>query len=203
MVAMDGPGWRCLWDAGCTLGEGPIWGGARRPRPLRRHRTVAGSPLRPGNRRAGQLDRAVPRRLDRGARRRRVRRGDAGRLRAARPRRRQLRGHRPSRSRPAGQPLQRRQGRSARDVLGRHDGRPQGRSVGRALRAAPRPGRGRRSTSATASPTARRSAPTGGRSTTPTRSTRRPSPSISSPGGGSPTVACSATGTTSAGSPTG
>ncbi len=23
--AMDGTGWRCLWDAGCTLGEGPIW----------------------------------------------------------------------------------------------------------------------------------------------------------------------------------
>lgn len=24
-TAMDGPGWRCLWAAGCTLGEGPIW----------------------------------------------------------------------------------------------------------------------------------------------------------------------------------
>lgn len=23
--AMDGPGWRCLWDVRCTLGEGPIW----------------------------------------------------------------------------------------------------------------------------------------------------------------------------------
>lgn len=22
---MDGPGWRCLWDLGCDLGEGPIW----------------------------------------------------------------------------------------------------------------------------------------------------------------------------------
>ena len=27
MATMDGPGWRCLWDAGCTLGEGPIWDG--------------------------------------------------------------------------------------------------------------------------------------------------------------------------------
>ena len=23
--AIEGPGWRCLWDARCTLGEGPIW----------------------------------------------------------------------------------------------------------------------------------------------------------------------------------
>ncbi len=22
---IEGPGWRCLWDAGCELGEGPIW----------------------------------------------------------------------------------------------------------------------------------------------------------------------------------
>lgn len=25
---MDGPGWRCLWAAGCELGESPIWDGA-------------------------------------------------------------------------------------------------------------------------------------------------------------------------------
>lgn len=25
MAAIDGPGWRCLWDAQCLLGEGPIW----------------------------------------------------------------------------------------------------------------------------------------------------------------------------------
>ena len=24
-TAIDGPGWRCLWAAECTLGEGPIW----------------------------------------------------------------------------------------------------------------------------------------------------------------------------------
>ena len=29
MTTIKGPGWRCLWEAHCELGESPIWDGRR------------------------------------------------------------------------------------------------------------------------------------------------------------------------------